>query len=395
MDRTSLTDVFRTVALPDGTDPVEKGIVRGVDLTDGTLTVDVALGQLGESLAERIIEQIRGAAMAVDGIEHVRITSVPSPEKEITLDGVDAVLAVTSVKGGVGKTTVAVGLARTLAAAGFDVGLFDADIYGPNVPHVLPTAEGPVTTNDRGQPVPIPVHGIEVLSPGLVAGEAPTVRRGVIAYGALENLLSQGAWSELDVMIVDMPAGSDDVVGALLEHVVVDGAIFVTTPFVASLEDTDRSVRIFSEHDVDPVAGVVNMNTVACECCGNLTPLFDDAIDLELPSIHHLPFDHNLQYNPGGAAEGPFGPLASTVEAFLQERAIPTNAVDLRGQPTASAVRQLSSELASADSGTVVRGLVDDPSIHDPLSDDATAILDGIRVRSIPASGTLLEATRA
>ena len=206
---------FQEIELPDGSNPISNGVGQRCR-EDGTVYVDVTVDGLGEGLKERIIQQLRGAALSLPEADHV--------------------IAVASAKGGVGKTTISVALARTLAARGYRVGLFDADIYGPNVPHLLEDVEGPVLQNDAGQPVPLETDGIQMFSPGVVGGEAPTARRGAIAYGAMENLLGQGAWEDRDVMIVDMPAGSDDVAGALLEHVPVD--------------DTQRTLDLFEENGV-------------------------------------------------------------------------------------------------------------------------------------------------
>ena len=226
---------FQEIELPDGSNPISNGVGQRCR-EDGTVYVDVTVDGLGEGLKERIIQQLRGTALSLPEADHVRIQPIDHGDKDVELPEADHVIAVASAKGGVGKTTISVALARTLAARGYRVGLFDADIYGPNVPHLLEDVEGPVLQNDAGQPVPLETDGIQMLSPGVVGGEAPTARRGAIAYGAMENLLGQGAWEDRDVMIVDMPAGSDDVAGALLEHVPVD--------------DTQRTLDLFEENGV-------------------------------------------------------------------------------------------------------------------------------------------------
>ncbi|MDG5820571.1 P-loop NTPase [Natronococcus sp. A-GB7] len=396
---TQVSNPFEEIELPDGTDPVSKGIVRGFDRRDRTITVEIAIDGLGESLAERIVEQIRGAALALPEAERVRVLPARHEDKDVELPAVEYVIAVASAKGGVGKTTVSVALARTLAARGYDVGLFDADIYGPNVPHLLEDVEGPVLTNEVGQPVPLQGEdGLEVLSPGVVGGDPPTARRGAIAYGAVENLLGQGAWTDRDVMIIDMPAGSDDVVGAALEHVPVDGAVFVTTPFDASVDDTRRTIELFEERGVTSVAAVVNMNSFECECCGERNALFEDVVDLDVPVVHELPFDRDLQRNPGGRRDyEAFDGIAGTVGSFLDEvlGAVPDDAFDLRGLPRECQVRQLSDELATAAAGDRVRAVVEDPtSVRAALRSDAEELLDSIARTQIGTTGAMLELTR-
>ncbi|TYL37792.1 ATPase [Natronococcus pandeyae] len=393
------TGTFRAIELPDGTDPVSKGIIRAIDRSAGTVTVEVAIDGLGESLAERIVEQIRGAALTLPEAERVRILPARHEDKDVELAAVEHVIAVASAKGGVGKTTVSVALARTLSARGYDVGLFDADIYGPNVPHLLEDIEGPVLTNEHGQPVPLEGEdGLEVLSPGVVGGDPPTARRGAIAYGAVENLLGQGAWTDRDVMIIDMPAGSDDVVGAALEHVPVDGAVFVTTPFDASVDDTRRTIELFEERGVTPVAAVVNMNSFACECCGHRNTLFEDPVEFDVPVVHELPFDRDLQRNPGGRRDyDAFDDLTTSVSGFLEEvlGALPDDALDLRGLPRDCQVRQLSDELGAATPDTRVRAVVDDPaSVCDTLRDDVGDVLASVDRSQIGTTGALLELTR-
>ncbi|WP_331234004.1 P-loop NTPase [Natronorarus salvus] len=390
---------FQEIELPDGSDPIEKGVVRRVRTGDGSVTVDVAIDGLGESLAERIVEQVRGAALTLPGTDHVRVLPVKHEDKSIELPEVDHVLAVASAKGGVGKTTVSVALARTLAARGLDVGLFDADIYGPNVPHLLEDVEGPVLTNENGQPVPLESDGLQMLSPGVVGGEPPTARRGAIAYGAMENLLGQGAWEGRDVLVIDMPAGSDDVAGALLEHVPVDGAVFVTTPFDASVDDTERTVKLFEENGVATVAAVVNMNGFDCACCGERNELFEDPVEIDVPTVHTLPFDRGLQRSPGGkGGHEALSGLATTVEGFLDEvlGAAPEDTVDLRGLPRDSQVRQLSAEVAYTPAGDCVRALVEEPTwLLDTLRSDVGDLLGDLATRPIGENGTLLELERA
>ena len=390
--------IFEEITLPDGSDPVSKGIVRGVQTENGTVTIRITVDGLGDRLAERIVEQIRGVALTIPDIEHARVVSVSNPDKDVTLPQAHCVVAVASAKGGVGKTTITVGLARTLAAQGLDVGLFDADIYGPNVPHLLSEAEGPVLTDDQGRPVPIEANGVELLSPGVVSGDPPTARRGAIAYGAIENLLSQGAWSDLDILLIDMPAGSDDVVGAVLEHVAVDGAVFVTTPFAASVDDTSRTIELFEENDIPTVAGVVNMNSIECSCCGEETTLFENPVEVDLPVIHHIPFNRALQSDPGGTDAESFLPLAADIQTFLDEtvRAIPDEAIDLRGLPVDSSVRQLSLELTMIHSGETVSGIVNEGTdVKDALEHDAAELLEDVTITPLKTADTIIAATRA
>lgn len=388
---------FLEIELPDGSNPIEKGVVQRVRQDEETVIVDIVIEGLGDSLSERIVQQLRGAALSLPGAEHARIQTVNHGDKDIELPEVEHVIAVASAKGGVGKTTVSVALARTLADRGLRVGLFDADIYGPNVPHLLEDVEGPVLTNDVGQPVPLETDGIQMLSPGVVGGEPPTARRGAIAYGAMENLLGQGAWEDREVMLIDMPAGSDDVAGALLEHVPVDGAVLVTTPFDASIDDTRRTLALFEENGVTPISVVVNMNSFECDCCGEQNTLFEDPVDLDVESIHELPFDRELQRSPGGAGgHAAIDGVADSVEEFVDTVLgdVPEDAIDLRGLPAGSQIRQLSAEVGAAETGETIKGVVENPeSVIAGLEDDVGNLLESVDKLQSGTTGAVLELT--
>lgn len=389
---------FRAIELPDGSDPISKGIVQRVRRNDGIVTVDVVVEGLGDGLKDRVVQQIRGAALALPETEHVRIQPITRSDDGVEIQETDHVIAVASTKGGVGKTTVSVGLARQLADRGYRVGLFDADIYGPNVPHLFDDLEGPVLTNDVGQPVPLETGNIQMLSPGVVAGDAPTARRGAIAYGAVENLLGQGAWTDRDVMIIDMPAGSDDVTGALLEHVPVDGAVFVTTPFDASIDDTRRTLQLFEENGITPIATAVNMSRFECECCGCENELFEGDVEMDVPVTHELPFDRDLQDALGSRdRHGAFDDLSASVERFVEDvlEAIPDGAIDLRGLPFESQIRQLSAEIAIIDRGETVSCVVENPTqVIEAIESDTEPFLGSIERSQVGTTGALLELTR-
>ncbi|MFW5905325.1 MAG: P-loop NTPase, partial [archaeon] len=206
-----------------------------------------------------------------------------------------------------------------------------------------------------------------------------------------------GDWGDLDVLILDMPAGSDDVTGAALEHVPLDGGVFVTTPFDASVTDTRRTVELFEENGVPPVSVVVNMNRFTCECCGESNTMFEDAVDFDVPAVHDLPFDRRLQRDPGrGSAPDALEDVATTVESYLHtlDREVPTDAIDLRGLPVASQARQLLDDLAVADSGETVQAVVEDPTqLEQDLMTTAGEILDDVRQSQPGTVGAVVELT--
>ena len=184
-----------------------------------------------------------------------------------------AIVAVASGKGGVGKSTVAVNLAVSLARRGLDVGLLDADIYGPSLPRMLGITGKPEIIDDKLQPIEI--WGLKAMSIGLLVDEeTPMIWRGPMVMGALEQLMGQVAWGPLDVMIVDMPPGTGDAQLTMAQRVRLAGAVIVSTPQDVALLDARRGVRMFERTKV-PVLGLVeNMSYFCCPNCGHRTEIF-------------------------------------------------------------------------------------------------------------------------
>ncbi len=184
-----------------------------------------------------------------------------------------AVVAVASGKGGVGKSTVAVNLAVSLARQGFEVGLLDADIYGPSLPRMLGIHGKPPIVAEKLQPIEI--WGLRAMSIGLLVDEeTPMIWRGPMVMGALEQLMGQVAWGPLDVMILDMPPGTGDAQLTVAQRVKLAGAVIVSTPQDVALLDARRGVRMFERTNV-PVLGLVeNMSYFCCPNCGHRTDIF-------------------------------------------------------------------------------------------------------------------------
>jgi ATP-binding protein involved in chromosome partitioning len=195
-----------------------------------------------------------------------------------SIPGVKNIIAVASGKGGVGKSTTAVNLALALAVNGARVGILDADIYGPSQPHMLGIGQQrPQIVGPQGQQkmVPISAYGIQSISMGyLVTEETPMLWRGPMATGALQQLLMQTAWDNLDYLIIDMPPGTGDIQITLAQKVPVTGAVIVTTPQDIALLDAKKGIEMFRKVNV-PVLGVVeNMATHVCSNCGHEEHVF-------------------------------------------------------------------------------------------------------------------------
>lgn len=196
------------------------------------------------------------------------------PQGPQPLPGVEAVIAVGSGKGGVGKTTVAVNLAVALAKLGHRVGLIDADIYGPNVPTMLGVTRQPnVLPGNRIEP--ILSHGVKFISVGLISpGDKPMMMRGPMLHGIIKQFLTQVEWGELDFLIVDLPPGTGDVVISLVQTVPLTGAVVVSTPSDVALEDARKALEMFHQVRVEVLGMVENMSTFHCPHCGEEIDIF-------------------------------------------------------------------------------------------------------------------------
>jgi ATP-binding protein involved in chromosome partitioning len=189
------------------------------------------------------------------------------------VEGIKNIIAVSSGKGGVGKTTVAVNLAAALAARGLRVGLLDTDVYGPNVPVMVGVSEQPRIVDQKI--VPIEAHGLKIMSMGFLnPGDKPVVWRGPMLHGVVKQFLSDVNWGELDFLIVDMPPGTGDVQLSLAQLVPVQGAIVVTTPQEVAATDVRKAINMFEQVGV-PLFGVVeNMSYFVCDKCSARHEIF-------------------------------------------------------------------------------------------------------------------------
>ncbi|SIS82211.1 iron-sulfur cluster carrier protein ApbC [Neptunomonas antarctica] len=199
-----------------------------------------------------------------------------APAKASGLPGVKHIIAIASGKGGVGKSTTTVNLALALVAEGAKVGILDADIYGPSQGMMLgiPSGTRPEPVGDKGMK-PVYIHGIQAMSISLLIDEnTPMVWRGPMASGALQQLVTQTQWENLDYLLIDMPPGTGDIQLTLAQKVAVDGAVIVTTPQDIALLDAKRGIEMFRKVDI-PVLGVVeNMSTHICSQCGHEEHIF-------------------------------------------------------------------------------------------------------------------------
>ena len=219
--------------------------------------------------------------------------SAPQP-----LPGVDAIIAVGSGKGGVGKTTLAVNLALVLAQLGHKVGLLDADVYGPNVPLMLGINAQPKVLGDN-RIEPLEVHGLKVISVGFLnPGDKPLIWRGPMLHSIIKQFLGSVVWGELEYLIVDLPPGTGDVALSLIQTVPLTGAIVVSTPSDVSLQDARKAIEMFRQMKVDIVGMVENMSYFTCPHCHHEIDIFSRGGAEKTAAQFDVSFLGNIELDP-------------------------------------------------------------------------------------------------
>lgn len=238
--------------------------IRNPRIQGSRAIIELALPSHASPQRDRIAKEARAALLALDSVEDVQIelAASPAPTAPQTrpIAGVKTVVAVSSGKGGVGKSTVAVNLACALAATGLRVGLLDADLYGPNTPIMLGlSGAAPETVEDQGQQLLLPLEscGIAMVSMGLLIKPGqPVIWRGPMLNGVIRQFLYQVKWGERDVLVVDLPPGTGDAQLSLAQAVPMEGVVIVTTPQQVALADSRRGLAMFQQLGV-PILGVV------------------------------------------------------------------------------------------------------------------------------------------
>ncbi len=244
-----------------------------------------------------LVRSVRKAAEEVEGVSSVKVNvqlpqsapekpqggglkpgSVPAPTpRPGGLPKVGHVIAVSSGKGGVGKSMISTNLASSLAMAGLSVGLLDADIYGPNIPLMFGEERRPEVSGEKGKEriEPLDAHGVKLMSLGfLLEKEQPAIMRGPLIAGILKQFLEQVEWGELDVMVIDMPPGTGDAQLSLVQTIDLDGAVMVTTPQAVATGDVRRGIKMFERVNTRVLGIVENMCGFTCPSCSEVHDLF-------------------------------------------------------------------------------------------------------------------------
>jgi ATP-binding protein involved in chromosome partitioning len=357
----ALREALRAIADPaTGRDIVSAGLVEGIQAREGLVQVTLLTDRAHASAMEPVRQAAQALLARQPGVTNAtailtahkgpspastpdtRQGNAPPPaaaahghahgpaaggKAPLLLPDVKAIVAVASGKGGVGKSTVAVNLAVSLARQGHKVGLLDADIYGPSLPRMLGVQRKPEVRDDKM--VPIQAWGLSCMSIGfLVDEETPMIWRGPMVMGALEQMMGQVSWGALDVLVVDMPPGTGDAQLTMAQRVSLTGAVIVSTPQDIALLDARRGVKMFEKTRV-PVLGLVeNMSFFCCPNCGHRTDIFGhggaraEAAQLGIEFLGEIPLllDIRTASDAGTpiAAESPDSEAAKAYDALAR-----------------------------------------------------------------------------
>ena len=326
MDETTVRDRLATVEDPAlGDDIVSMGLVNAIEVDDeaGVVRVSLALGAPYSPDETDMAGRVRDVLSNID-YEVDLSASLPSDvgEEDQVLPGVTNVIAVASGKGGVGKSTVAVNLAAGLSKLGARVGLFDADVYGPNVPRMVDADEAPRATGEDTI-VPPEKYGMRLMSMAFLVGEDdPVIWRGPMVHKVLTQLVEDVEWGDLDYMVLDLPPGTGDTQLTILQTLPLTGAVIVTTPEDVALDDANKGLRMFGKHETNVLGIVENMSGFVCPDCGSEHDVFGKgggkafAADNDLPFLGGVPLDPAVREGGDGGKPIVLREDSETADAF-------------------------------------------------------------------------------
>ena len=315
-----ILDALKKVVDPDrGTDIVSLGMVNGVIIKEGNVGFAIEVDPKRGPQLEPMRKQAENAVADVPGVLSVTAVltadraaaetssegparaaqnqTAPAPPASLAPPGVKHIVAVASGKGGVGKSTTAANIALGLAVSGLRVGMLDADIYGPSQPRMLGVSGKP-ETNHNNKLEPLVSNDVKVMSIGLLVPEdTPMIWRGPMVNSALQQMLRDVAWGELDIMIVDMPPGTGDAQLTMAQQVPLAGAVIVSTPQDIALLDARKGLSMFRKVDVPVLGFIENMSYYICPKCGDRADIFShggartEAEKLETEFLGEIPLD--------------------------------------------------------------------------------------------------------
>lgn len=304
----AIQSLLATLENPDtGKSYASARCLRNIKFEDGEISLDVVLGYPAQSRVAEIRQQFGVALAGIEGVKSAQITVSsqviahavqPSVKR---LAGIKNIIAVASGKGGVGKSTTAANLALALAAEGAQVGLLDADIYGPSLPQIMGLT-GVQPESDGQTLLPLQNYGVKLMSIGaLVDPEQPMIWRAPIVTQTLMQIFNDTEWGDLDYLVIDLPPGTGDIQLTLSQKVPVTGAVIVTTPQDIALLDARKGLKMFEKVNI-PILGIVeNMSMHVCSNCGHVEPIFGEGggakmcVDYDVSLLGQLPLDLSIR----------------------------------------------------------------------------------------------------
>jgi ATP-binding protein involved in chromosome partitioning len=333
----AITEINIQTALKELIDPntgrdfVTSKSAKNIQISGNDVSVDIVLGYPAKSVMAGVQAFVTNHLKKLAEVGEVtvnigsRIVAHKTQQGVTLLPNVKNIIAVASGKGGVGKSTTSVNLALALAAEGATVGLLDADIYGPSQPQMLGISGRPESSDGKSMD-PMLAHGIQAMSIGfLVDVDTPMVWRGPMVTGALEQLLRDTRWQDLDYLVIDLPPGTGDIQLTLAQKIPVTGAIIVTTPQDIALLDARKGLKMFEKVGI-PILGIVeNMSTHICSKCGHEEHIFgagggqkmcdDYAVDL----LGSLPLDISIREQTDGGKPSVIAQPDSKIASIYKE----------------------------------------------------------------------------
>jgi ATP-binding protein involved in chromosome partitioning len=324
----AIEQALRNVPDVQGGDIVTQNRVERIDINEGNVILTLQLPIDDAGVKQGIEDASRRALKALDGVREVMIMtkgaapaqaggSEPGPtpgagqgspfDAQAPIEGVKHIVAVSSAKGGVGKSTVCVNLALALAARGMRVGLVDVDVYGPSTHVLLGTTDRPTAGRDK-EIAPVEKHGLKLMSLGFLSDPGmPVIWRGPIVTGVVRKFLQDVEWGELDFLLVDMPPGTGDAQLTLVQTVPLTGAVIVTTPSELALVDAEKGLEMYRTVK-SPVLGIVeNMSYFVCPHCNERTEIFSHGGTREISKRLDTPFLGEIPLDPVVRSSGDEG----------------------------------------------------------------------------------------